>query len=141
MGAHVSVPMYRRSLSQRLRLEGRRCRACGIVQFPPQGACPRCRGTDWRPEVLSGSGRVVASTFITAQGAPPEFTEQARRTGGYVVALVALAEGPRVTAQIVDDDAPLSSGTPVTMVVRRLYDEEGVIRYGFKFRRADEPVP
>lgn len=158
MGAHISVPMYRRSLPQRLRLEGGRCTACGAVEFPPRAACPRCRGA-LEPMRLSGHGQVVAATFITASGAPPEFADQARTTGGYWVGIVALAEGPQVAAQLVGfagyggaggsqaagggatgsgatDPAPPAPapGAPVRAVIRRLYTEDGVIRYGFKFQ-------
>jgi uncharacterized OB-fold protein len=121
--------MYRRSLPQRLRLEGGRCGACGVTQFPPRAACPRCRGP-LEPVRLSGRGQVVAATFITPAGAPPEFAGQARQTGGYWVAIVALAEGPCITAQLTQAAAP---GAPVMAVVRRLYEEDGVVRYGFKF--------
>jgi uncharacterized protein len=126
MGAHVSLPMYRRTLRQRLLLEGVRCRACGQVQFPPRGACPACRGLGREPVQLSGRGVVHAVTRIAPQGAPPEFSGQPM----YAVAIIHLDEGPFITAQLTED-API--GAPVRAVVRRLYEEDGVVRYGFKF--------
>lgn len=135
MGAHVSVPMYRRTLPQRLRLEGRRCVSCARVYFPPVGSCPECGG-DLEPTALSGRGEIHALTYITASGAPPEFAEQARRQGGYWVAIVKLAEGPMITTQLTDCATEPAIGTPVRAVTRRLYDEEGVLRYGFKFAPA-----
>jgi uncharacterized OB-fold protein len=138
VGAHVSVPMYRRTLPQRLRLEGRRCVSCGRVQFPPAAACPGCFGDRFEPYILSGRGVVEAATYITAAGAPPEFTAQARAEGGYWVAIVRLAEGPKITAQLTGFETPPQIGQPVEAVVRRLYVEEGVIRYGFKFQPAKE---
>jgi len=81
---------------------------------------------------LSGVGTLQAWTYITAAGAPPEFAAQVRRDGGYHVGLVALQEGPRVAGQLVDVSDP-EIGQPVRAVVRRLYEEEGVVRYGFKF--------
>lgn len=136
MGAHVSVPMYHRLLPQRLRLEGQRCEACGAVQFPPRAACGACRGTALVAMPLSGRGTVHAVTFITAAGAPPEFADEARRLGGYHVAIVALDEGPKITAQLVDFPEPPRIGDTVHLAVRRLYREEGVQRYGFKFAPA-----
>jgi len=51
------------------------------------------------------------------------------------VAIVELEEGPRIIAQL---DNPLNKqlaiGMPVQFVFRQIYEEEGVIRYGFKFR-------
>lgn len=134
MGAHVSVPMYRRSLPQRLRLEGRRCAACAAVHFPPLAVCPRCPGTELEPLPLSGRGVIEAVTEIAPAGAPPEFTDQVRADGGYFVAIVSLAEGPRITAQLTGFASLPPIGTPVEAVIRRLYVQEGVVRYGFKFR-------
>jgi uncharacterized OB-fold protein len=54
------------------------------------------------------------------------------------VALVKLAEGPVVTAQLTDlGDARVEIGMPVEMVTRRIRqdgDERGMIVYGYKFR-------
>jgi uncharacterized protein len=54
------------------------------------------------------------------------------------VALVKLAEGPVVTAQLTDlGNQPVEIGMPVEMVTRRLRsdgDERGVLVYGYKFR-------
>ncbi len=83
---------------------------------------------------LSGRGSVVASTWISAAGAPPEFAEQARLSGGYAVGMVAADEGPMITAQLVGFLEPPPPGTRVRAVIRRLYVEEGVVRYGFKFQ-------
>lgn len=56
------------------------------------------------------------------------------RQGEYYVALVDLEEGPRITGQLVDFDERPESGQSVQATIRRLYVEEGVIRYGFKFQ-------
>jgi hypothetical protein len=34
----------------------------------------------------------------------------------------------------------LAIGTPVTVAMRRLYDQEGVVRYGLKFIPQDTPT-
>jgi hydroxymethylglutaryl-CoA synthase len=55
-------------------------------------------------------------------------------TGALAVAVIDLAEGVRLTAQIADAPAEgLRIGLPVRAVVRRLYEQEGEIRYGTKF--------
>ena len=54
----------------------------------------------------------------------------------YVVAMVELAEGVRLTAQIVDcDPDDLDFGSKVRRVLRRLATEgdDGIIQYGYKF--------
>lgn len=132
MGARVSIPMYRRSLAQRIRLTGHRCRGCGTVSFPPVARCHCCHSTEHDELRLSGKGVIEALTAIDRLGAPPEFAEQTERSGGYDVAIARLAEGPAVTAQVMRGPGRARIGDPVRVVIRRLYEEEGVVRYGFK---------
>ncbi len=35
-------PEYRRTVGQRLRMEGSNCPACKILHFPPRIVCPDC---------------------------------------------------------------------------------------------------
>jgi len=65
---------------------------------------------------------------------PPEGFEQ---FAPYVVALVRLAEGPLVAAQLTDvEGEKIEIGMPVEMVTRKLRDDggKGTIVYGYKFR-------
>ena len=136
MSAHISIPMYTRSISQRYRLVGLKCKECGKVNFPPKAVCMYCRkGSAFDEAELSGRGKVYTYTVVAGPGAPPEFIEEAVVRGTYPVVLVELAEGPRIAAQMVDcDPAAVEIGMEVEAIVRRIYVEEGVIRYGFKFR-------
>lgn len=93
------------------------------------------RSTRFSPVRMSGRGELYSYTVIAGGGAPPEFSGQARAKGRYVVGLVQLAEGPRVIAQVVDvEPDEVHVGMPLRVVLRRIYEEEGVVRYGFKFR-------
>jgi hydroxymethylglutaryl-CoA synthase len=137
-GAHVSFPSWRESLPQRHRLEAGACQACGALDFPPGGACPDCGARRGYEAVKLGpSGIIDAATTIHTGGAPPEFAEQQSRTGPYDSAIVAV-EGPegqtvRVPLQVVlAGDESLAIGDRVVTTVRRLYEEEGVPRYGQK---------
>ena len=80
---------------------------------------------------FSGAGEILSYTVL--QEAPEGFEDQAP----YVLALVKLAEGPVITAQITDVDGPVAIGDAVEMVTRRLTTEgpRGVIVYGSKFRQ------
>ncbi len=133
--AHVSVPMYWRTIPQRYRLIGHRCRKCGKVNFPPKGVCKYCNASsDFEEVQLSGRGRVHTFTLIGAGAAPPEFAEQEKAGGSYPVAIVEFEEGPKVIGQLADvrlQDVRI--GMPVHAELRRIYSEEGVVRYGFKF--------
>jgi uncharacterized OB-fold protein len=54
-----------------------------------------------------------------------------------VVALIRLAEGPLVAAQLTDvEGEKIEIGMPVEMVTRKLSDDgaKGTIVYGYKFR-------
>ena len=141
-GAYVSVPTWQQTIPQRHRLVAGRCPDCRALNIPPEGACRVCRH---RPETyptvdLPGTGTVEAATRIEQGGAPPEFVPQQSQSGPYVSAVVAL-DGPdgetvSVPAQVIAGGQSVDIGTPVTAVVRRLYTQEGVTRYGFKMQVA-----
>jgi len=137
--AHVSVPMYWRTIPQRYKLVGQKCKKCGHVNFPPKGVCKYCSASsDFEEVKLSGLGKVHTFVLISAGGAPPEFAEQEKAGGQYPVAIVELAEGPKVIGQMADaDPKEVKIGMPVKTELRRIYSEEGVIRYGFKFVPAE----
>lgn len=81
------------------------------------------------------SGKGILYSYTIVQDAPAGFEEQAP----YVLAMIALDEGAMVTAQLTDLDPaqPPEIGMRVEMVTRKLRTEgrEGVIQYGYKFRR------
>jgi uncharacterized protein len=78
----------------------RECAACGRRHFPPRFACPGCWSSQLR--WIEASGDALVHTFTVMQRAPsPEW----RSRVPYVVALVDLAEGPRMMANIVGTDA------------------------------------
>lgn len=116
------------------RMEGQRHRSTGEVRFP---ARPATIGESdeaaeaWEPFVLSGKGEIYS--FSVVRQAPTGF----EYLTPYPVALVRLAEGPLVTAQLTDcREEDLFIGQPVEMVTRRLKDtgKDGMLVYGYKFR-------
>ena len=137
-GAHVSLPTWRESLDARYRLTAGRCTECGALTFPAEGACRRCgaRGSFERVE-LPREGRIAARTVIGQGGAPPEFGPQQDRGGAFGVAVVEFElEGESVfmPAQLTDaDPETVEIGDRVRATVRRIYEQEGVARYGAKF--------
>ncbi|SHH70096.1 zinc ribbon domain-containing protein [Halobaculum gomorrense] len=142
-GAAVSAPTWRRSIPARYRLRAGRCPACDALVFPPEGACPDCRAlVDYESVRLPPAGVVETVTGVSPGGAPPEFARQAERGGDYAVAIVRFErEGARVSApmQVADADPDsVASGDLVRAVFRRIYVQEGVIRYGRKALPAAE---
>lgn len=81
-----------------------RCGACGAAQAFARPFCARCGGAvAW--EVCAGRGRVAAVTVLH-RAPTPEY----RARAPYAIALVDLAEGPRVMGHAALD---LAVGDPV----------------------------
>ncbi|WP_129115648.1 zinc ribbon domain-containing protein [Halegenticoccus tardaugens] len=142
-GAMVSVPSWRRSREARYRLVAGRCPACEALAFPAEGACPSCGALSGFERVeLSRRGAVETVTTVSPGGAPPEFARQGARGGEFATAIVAFdaereeEEGrASVPMQVTDADPErVGAGDAVEAVVRRIYTQEGVTRYGRKAR-------
>ena len=129
----MQTPRFWREIDERYTLKGVQCGKCGQVLFPSRTLCPTCRHESvgkLAPHKLSGAGAVEAVTVVHAP--PAGFELQAP----YLLALVKLDEGPRVTAQVVDAKPDqVTVGTRVRAVFRRINEEgeSGVIQYGYKF--------
>ncbi len=79
------------------RLRFQRCSACRNRWLPPRTECPRCWSAEWAWEEASGEGRVVSwVVFHTA------FHEAFKDRVPYNVAVVELAEGPRLVTNLVE---------------------------------------
>ncbi|QZY01130.1 zinc ribbon domain-containing protein [Halobaculum rubrum] len=142
-GAAVSVPTWRRSQPARYRLLAGRCPDCGALTFPPEGACPDCHDLVTYESVrLPTEGVIETVTGVSPGGAPPEFARQAERGGDYAVAIVRFERdgaAASVPLQVVDADPDaVAAGDPVGAVFRRIYEREGVVRYGRKAQLASD---
>lgn len=135
MGAYVSVPTWWRQLDSRYRLVLGQCPECDAYNFPPEGACATCAGTEPFDRVEpEGTGEIVANTVIEG-GEPPEFTALLEAEGAIGAALVELDEGVRVPGMLTDcDPHEYGRGDRVEATVRRTFEQEGTVRYGAKFR-------
>jgi uncharacterized OB-fold protein len=92
------------------------CVPCGHLYFYPRGMCPAC----WSEEVewvrASGRGRVYTYSVVHMNDLPPF-----RNRLPYVVAMVDLEEGPRITANLDGvDTTAVEIGLLVTLRPRRL---------------------
>ncbi|MCP5179709.1 MAG: Zn-ribbon domain-containing OB-fold protein [Pseudomonadales bacterium] len=75
-----------------LRLQ--KCHACSHVYFPPRPFCPECSSRD--VHVFRASGRGTLESYVINHRPHPAWTAP------YAIALVKLAEGPRMMSNIVD---------------------------------------
>ena len=96
-----------------------RCRACGVVQHRPRALCVSCFSDGIEHFVASGRGTV--HTFsVTNQNGLPAFREACP----YVLAYVALEEGPQLMTNIVGcDPADVRIGMPVVVEFCDIEDE------------------
>lgn len=128
----MEIPRHWRLKKQRYSLVGEVCPHCDAKIFPPRDICPECGKEAKTTFTFSGRGEVYS--YTTIYDAPAGF----EATTPYTVALVKLAEGPIITAQLTDlGEEPVEIGMPVEMVTRRLRqdgDERGMLVYGYKFR-------
>lgn len=94
------------------------CRTCSAPVWFPREVCPGCLGSDleWRPS--SGQGTVYAFSFVH-RSQIPNFVLPAP----YAVALVELAEGPRLMANVVNaSPEQLAVGSSVRVTWEPLSD-------------------
>lgn len=138
-GAYISLPTWRRGLPQRHRLEAGRCLDCDSLVFLPDGACRHCGSTlGYESVALDGTGTIETVTTITA-GAPPEFDAYQTRQGSFQTAIVALDSpaGEAVSAPLMVVGPTVEPGDTVESIVRRIYTQEGLPRYGRKVTARD----
>ena len=103
----VSAPFWEGARDHRLMLM--KCSACGMFRLPARNHCPGCLSDESTWEQASGKGTI--RTFgVMHQRYHPAFETP------YNIAIVELAEGPRITTNIVGADlAELSVGMAVTV--------------------------
>lgn len=128
------LALHWRLIQPRYNLVGSECRTCGGKYFPPRTLCSDCRRkgelVDYK---FKGTGEVYSHTTVYA---PPSGFEYQKP---YVVAIIKLDEGPLVSAQVVDcKPEEVEVGTKVKTVFRKIMadGDEGIIRYGYKFKLA-----
>jgi hypothetical protein len=79
-----------------LRLQ--RCIDCTQAYFPPRPFCPRCGSR--AIEVFAASGRATLYSYVISHRPPPWLKEAPGKPQS--IAVVELAEGPRMMTNIVD---------------------------------------
>jgi uncharacterized protein len=94
------------------RLVVQRCAGCETLRFPPRELCSTCLGTEATWESVSGRGEIF-SYNVMHQIYHPAFA----RAVPYGVVVVKLAEGPKMTSNLVDCPIDrIKIGMPVEVV-------------------------
>ena len=132
----MAIPRFWREIGSRYNLIGTKCGNCGKVDFPPRAVCPACgRKSIGRMERLKLAGKGSVVTYTVIHDAPAQFEMQKP----YVMAIVEMDEGVRLTCQLIDvRPEDVTIGMRVQSTFRKLGQEgeAGVIHYGYKFRPA-----
>jgi uncharacterized OB-fold protein len=81
------------------KLMGVRCSKCSTLFAPPRPSCPKCGSAKLSWVELSGKGKLA--TFTAVHVGPAELASETP----YVVGVVELAEGPKVSCRITGVDA------------------------------------
>ena len=107
-----------RRIPERYRLTGSACENCKTNYFPTRKLCPKCRR---KGKIIlkqfSGKGTIYSFTEVTS--GPVGFELEVP----YVLAIVELSEGPRLTAQVVGvGEKDVKIGDPVEMIFRKIME-------------------
>ncbi len=132
----MAIPRFWREIPSRYNLYGSKCGSCGTLDFPPRSVCPKCgRRSVGRMERVKLKGKGTVVSFTVVHDAPAQY----EMLKPYVLAIIELEEGCRLTSQVIDvDPAAVKIGMPVESAFRKLGQEgeAGIIHYGYKFRPA-----
>jgi uncharacterized OB-fold protein len=102
-----------------------RCRRCSTQRFYPRAVCPTCLSDAVQWVRASGRGTVWSFT-VTHQNQAPGFREELP----YVLAIVELAEGPRLVTNVVGcDPGAVRIGMPVEVVFEDVTPEITLPRF------------
>ncbi|RMG42484.1 MAG: hypothetical protein D6732_01025 [Methanobacteriota archaeon] len=135
-GAYISTPIYFAEKEARYRLRSAICDNCGLVHFPPRRICKDCGSPTKPSDPLPRRGRLYTFTQILKGAAPTEFDLQQRLEGEYCVGIIEFETGPRVISQLTDVNIQdLNIGDEMKMVFRKIYHQDGMDRYGYKFTK------
>jgi uncharacterized OB-fold protein len=93
-----------------------RCQDCREFYFYPRPFCPKCysRNVTWEDV----SGKATLETYVINHRPAPRFEEDAP----YVIAVVTLAEGPRLMSNIVGVE-PEPANLPPDLALEVVYDD------------------
>ncbi len=99
-----------------------KCGRCGEIFFPPQKDCPNCMISEMEWVELSGEGTLETLTVVFVR--PPTFAQY----DPYVVAIVKLDDGVKVTTWFRGDPKKVKVGDRVKIEIKRR-EKEGHYMY------------
>ena len=103
-GDPITAPFWAAARDKRLLVQ--RCRGCGQHQFYPRNFCLACQSSDVEWVAAKGTGIVYSMTVSHIQVLP-------ELPPPYIVALIQLAEGPRLLSNVTDDTCRIGDSVRV----------------------------
>ena len=134
-GAYISAQQYSETLVSRINLLAQ---SGNDHIWPPRELNEQ--GDYYGSEIirLSNTCKIESWTKLSAAGAPSEFSIRAPLLGGISTAYVSFNHGTKGVFLLVDDEEISPEiGDKGEIVVRRIYAQEGQMRYGTKVRIID----
>jgi len=129
----TTTARFWREIPSRYNMIGTRCGNCGRPFFPSKALCPECHRKSvgkMERHKFAGTGEII--TYSVVHSPQRGFDVQVP----YVMAIIELEKGVRITAQVVDcEPGDVSIGMKVHSVLRKISTdgEQGAIHYGYKF--------
>ena len=109
------------------KLMASRCKKCQALHLPPHPICTKCHGNEMEWVEMKGNGKLAAFTAI-AVGPSCTIEEGYNRDNPYLVGIVELDEGPKVSGRIRGLDAKkpenIKMGIPLTVE----FTEQGEVK-------------
>ncbi len=127
-----TLPGWWRNRIATYRLRGAKCKRCGRIHYPPRNACPYCGCRELETIELPRRGKLLSYSVVYS--VPGDH----RLHTPLILGLVDLGQ-TKVIAELTDVlPEELGSVSEVEAVVRKIDEqgENGVIKYGIKFRPA-----
>ncbi len=116
----TSRPFWDAARRHDLKLQ--RCAGCGKFIFYPRTRCPYCFGDQLEWRAVSGRGKVYSYTVVR-RASHRAFTDP------YVLAIVELEEGPRMTTNIVAAPESVRVDLPVVVHFDDVTPENTLVKF------------
>jgi 3-hydroxy-3-methylglutaryl CoA synthase/uncharacterized OB-fold protein len=123
--APAPATLYREQ-DEQLRFSGVRCRACGMVQYPPQRVCVKCQAKDEFDSLcLADGGASLFSYSLDYVARTPDLP--------LVHGVVDFELGGRAMMMVTDRDVQdIKIDMPLELAFRRFYQADGISSYLWK---------
>jgi uncharacterized OB-fold protein len=109
--------------ARRHELQLQHCAGCGSYIYYPRPRCPNCMSDSLKWERVSGRGKLYSYTIVR-RASTRSFAD-----APYVLAIVELDEGPRMTTNMIAPPEQLKIGMPVAVFFDDVTPEQTLVKF------------